>query len=202
MTKKDKGLIKFIIILTLIIFIPFGIFVWYSQTIDETLTCDKDYKCKVVTTRFFNIKTTKEFNINKQSDLEIKYSYKPHGPKSQSILVPTGYRFFVYINSNKIFNNPICSTSEYNYNYEAVCKPFIDSAMLSFEKYQQGFIQNFVMKSEAKTKNKFWFCTIFCIFLWLLLVFGIIYTESDFLKEYKKRLKHKKLQEKIAEKNK
>ena len=185
MTKKDKGLIKLIIILALIIFIPFGIFVWYSQPIDETLTCDKDYKCKVETIRFFNIKMTKEFGINNLNELTIKYSYQPTGSKGLHILVPTGHRYFVQINGNSIFNYPICSVSEYNDNYEVVCKPFTDSVNLNFEKYKQNLIQDFVLTSEAKIKNKFWFCIILDLLLWFLLI-GTLFIDSDFCKEYKR----------------
>lgn len=190
MTKRDKDLIKFIIIFTLIIFVPFDMFIWYTQPIDETLTCNQNFVCKVDTTRFFNIKTTKEFHILKQSNLDITYRLRTRGPRSRN-LGPTGHTYMLEIDGINVFYYPICSVSEYNYNYNSACKPSINSINLRFEKYKQDIMQVFTVTSEARIKSKFNFNIIVVLLLWFLCI-GILFTDSDLYKEYKQRQKHER----------
>jgi len=188
MTNKDKGLIKLIILLTLVVFIPFCYVIWYSQPIDETLTCYKDYKCKVETTRFFNIKTVKEFNITPNSKITTKYIYKSSGPKSISALSPLGHLYFVEIDETKPLEYPVCQVFKYNKNYYSVCKPILDNVVLNFEKYQNKIIDAFSIPSTANILN-FLVWSAFALFLWSLLVFVLIINDSDFYKEYKRKRK-------------
>ena len=185
MTKKDKGLIKFIIFLTVIVFLPFCYVIWYSQPINETLICDKDFKCKVETTRFFNIKTAKDFNITPNSKITAKYIYKPSGPKAMNILSPTGHLYFIEIDEAKPLKYPICQVFEYNNNYYSVCKPILDYVVSNFERYQSKFTDTFSITSTVKVFN-FLFWSIFAFLLWSFFMIFLIINESDFIKKIKR----------------
>lgn len=203
MTKNDKGLLKLIIIVSLIIFIPFFVIIWYSQPLNETLTCNKDFNCKVETTRFFNIKIIKEFGINKHSTITVKNIYKPRGIKGVDMLISSGYKDFVQIDDKKVFDYPICSVSGYSHYHGGICKPFVESVYLNFEKYKQNILQDFILTSEAKTQGHFFLYTIFGLLIWFLLIFEVIYTSSAFFNEYRKKHKQekkhmKKLQKKMS----
>lgn len=195
MAKKDKSLIKFIIYLTLIVFLPFVYVIWYSQPINETLTCDKEFNCKDTITRFFNIKTVKEFIITPNSTITTKYIYNPSGPKSMNALSPTGHLYFIEIDETKPLEYPICKVQEYDNNYYSVCKPILDDVVLNFEKYQNKIIDTFSITSETRILN-FLVWSAFALFLWSLLVFVLIINESDFYKEYKRKRKQERKKKK------
>ncbi len=193
MTKQDKGLIIFITILTIIVFMPFEYLIWHSQLLNEQLSCDKDYKCEVKITRLFNVKTTHKFTVYKKSRITNKYRYESNGGgyRGRGIkLYPTGHMYFIVIDGKQPFEFPIC---QYYYDIQIapICISYVNSVSSEFDKYKLGLTDDFVLTSRANKLNCFWLYTIMLLILWLFIVIGMFITESDFFKKYRINRKHK-----------
>lgn len=197
MANDNNAIFKLILLLSLIIFIPFGWFVWYTQPIGEKLFCDNNRECVVETTRFFSIRSYKSFYINPQSIMDGKYKYQTSNPRGQDALIPHGHLYFVKIDGESLFEYPVCSVGEKDYYNKQICQSYIDSVISSFNEYNINPSREFILVSLASNLNNFWQGIIIDFILLGGLIFIILLDNfqqkrKEELKSQKRVYKHKR----------